>query len=263
VEDVQERQDFRGIALDKAGVSNVCMPITVLGKDGSAQATVATVSMSASVTKDCKGTHMSRFLEILNEQHNNPIIFSLPSILKEVRSRLNSDKANVSVCFPYFISKEAPISKSPGLMDYRCEYFGESCGDKEQFILSVTVPVTSVCPCSKAISDYGAHNQRGKIKICIKSSELVWIDELVDIAESAASSPVYPVMKRPDERYVTMQAYDNPVFVEDMVRNTAELLRGDNRITWFSIQAINKESIHNHDAFAELEETRQQDNLNP
>jgi GTP cyclohydrolase I len=174
------------------------------------------------------------------------------------------------VRFPYFIEREAPVSKARSLDDYECAFIGEervepdARGERERFTISVRVPVTSVCPCSKAISDYGAHNQRGflTIEVCTHrradtgAPEIIWIEELVEIAERSASAPVYPLLKRVDERHVTMQGYDNPVFVEDMVRAVAVQLQSDPRVTWFRVHAINHESIHNHNAFAEIDWTR-------
>lgn len=260
IDDVQSRPDERGIALDRAGVSGLRYPITVLDKADGRQETVAEVSMSVSLPHHFKGTHMSRFIEILNSHRGEITMRTLPIILKELKVRLNAETAHIEVKFPYFIEREAPVTKSKALMDYQCAFIGESNGTDDDFVLRVCTPVTSLCPCSKEISDYGAHNQRGYITIDVKSrkngdgeAEIIWIEELIEVAECSASSPVYSLIKRPDERFVTMQAYDNPVFVEDMVRLTAEKLIKDSRINWFRVHAENDESIHNHNAFAELE----------
>lgn len=260
IDDVQNRPDDRGIALDRAGVSGLRYPITVLDKADGRQETVAKLSMSVSLPHHFKGTHMSRFIEGLNSHRGEITMRTLPVILKELKNRLDAETAHIEVRFPYFVEREAPVSKSKALMDYECMFIGESNGTREDFVLRVCTPVTSLCPCSKEISDYGAHNQRGYITIDVRSrqnengeSEIIWIEELIEIAERSASSPVYALIKRPDERFVTMQAFDNPVFVEDMVRKAAEQLMNDERVVWFRIHAENDESIHNHNAFAELE----------
>lgn len=264
IDDVQSRSDERGIALDRAGVSGLRYPITVLEKGDGRQETIAELSMSVSLPHHFKGTHMSRFIEVLNSHRGEVTMRTLPVILKELKTRLDAETAHIEVKFPYFVEREAPVTKSKALMDYDCTFIGESNGKSDDFILRVRTPVTSLCPCSKEISDYGAHNQRGYITIDVRSSknetgegEIIWIEELIEIAEKSASSPVYALIKRPDERLVTMQAFDNPVFVEDMARSSAEQLMRDERIQWFHIHVENDESIHNHNAFAEVEWTRE------
>lgn len=259
MEDVQNHRDHRQIGVDQAGVSDIRYPITVLDRENREQHTVASVCMSVSLPHHFKGTHMSRFVEVLNRHRGEVTMRTVPSILRELKSCLDAETARIEVTFPYFLEKTAPVSKATGLMDYECSFVGESNGTHDDFVLGVRVPVTSLCPCSKAISEYGAHNQRGYIKIQVRARPgpdgnplFIWIEELVEFAESAASAPVYPLLKRPDERYVTMQAYDNPVFVEDMVREVARRLRSDERVAWFSAHAVNHESIHNHSAFAEV-----------
>ena len=184
---------------------------------------------------------------------------TLPRILRALRERLQAETARMEVIFPYFLERRAPVSGACGLMDYECSLVGEANGERADFVLGVRVPVTSLCPCSKAISDYGAHNQRTYVTVEIRTvpspaDSFVWIEELVEVAESSASAPVYPLLKRPDERHVTMQAYDNPAFVEDIVRDVALKLRQDARVAWFRVHARSDESIHNHCAFAEVEE---------
>jgi GTP cyclohydrolase I len=203
---------------------------------------------------------MSRFIEVLNLHRGEVTMRTLPDILRDLRHRLHADKAQVVVEFPYFLERGAPVSGARSLMEYECCFQAESEGDAEDFVLSVRVPVTSLCPCSKEISEYGAHNQRGYLTLEVRTVRatgpgegFVWIEELVEVAEQAASAPVYPLLKREDERHVTMQAYDNPVFVEDMVRNVAVQLRADPRVAWFRVHAVNHESIHNHGAFARIE----------
>lgn len=259
MDDVQSRPDGRGLAIDRAGVSGLRYPITVLDMQDGRQETIAQLSMSVSLPHHFKGTHMSRFIEVLNAHRGEITMRTIPTILHELKGRLEAETAHLEVKFPYFLERSAPVTKSKALMDYDCAFTGESNGLKDDFVLRVKVPVTSLCPCSKEISDYGAHNQRGYITIDVRSTrgedgtpQIIWIEELIEIAELSASSPVYALIKRPDERYVTMQAYDNPVFVEDMVRKAAEQLQSDARISWFRVHAENDESIHNHNAFAEI-----------
>jgi GTP cyclohydrolase I len=258
--DVQNREDTRGIPLERVGVRDIRCPITVLDRTANRQHTVAALSLSVSLPHHFKGTHMSRFVEILERHRGEFTMRTLPAFLDELRSRLDAERAQVEVRFPYFVARSAPASGATALMDYQCWFIGQAGTSSSDFVLGVEVPVTSLCPCSKEISSYGAHNQRGHITIEVRTvdgsdglPELVWIEELIDVAERSASAPVYPLLKRADERHVTMQAYDNPVFVEDMVRNVVLHLRADERIVWCSVKAINQESIHNHNAFAHVE----------
>jgi GTP cyclohydrolase IB len=264
--DVQNRPDTRGLALDHVGVRDIKCPITVLDRLEDRQHTVALISLSVSLPHHFKGTHMSRFIEILERHRGEFTMRTIPSLLEEMRHRLNAERARVEARFPYFMIRSAPASGARALMDYGCWFIGEASAESSDFVIGVEIPVTSLCPCSKEISEYGAHNQRGHISIEVRgrpasdassSSHIIWIEELVEIAEASASAPVYPLLKRADERHVTMQAYDNPVFVEDMVRNVAMRLQADDRISWCSIRAVNQESIHNHNAFASLEWTRE------
>lgn len=259
MEDVQQREDHRGVALDKAGVTGLRYPIVVLDRTFTKQHTVATITMSVSVPQQFKGTHMSRFIEVLEEHRDDVNMWALPTIIGALRQRLDAESARIEMTFPYFLERAAPVTGSTGLMDYACTFIGESSQNGgDDFVLKVVVPVTSLCPCSKAISDYGAHNQRGHVTLEVRSAwtedepGFIWIEELIDIAEEAAACRLYPLLKRPDERHVTMQAYDNPVFVEDMVRNAAVALKADDRVRWFRVHAVNFESIHNHNAFAEV-----------
>lgn len=263
MQDIQSTPDHRRIPLDRVGVTAVRHPIVVLDRAHEKQHTIASLTMSVDLPHHFKGTHMSRFIEVLNEHHGEVTLRTLPAILRALRDRLEAESAHLEVTFPYFLSKPAPVSGATALMDYDCAFIGTSKADADDFILQVKVPVTSLCPCSKAISDYGAHNQRGHVTIQVRSApdqsgtpQLIWIEELVHLAEASASAPVYPLLKRADERHVTMQAYDNPVFVEDMVRNAAARLQDDPRVAWCFVHAVNHESIHNHGAFASLEWTR-------
>lgn len=261
LEDVQGRPDTRGIALDQVGVRGLRHPVVVWDRAQAKQDTIAEIAMSVDLPAHVKGTHLSRFLEVLGEHAGEITMRTIPTLLAAVRERLEAGRARIAVNFPYFLDRAAPVTGARSLMDYDCAFVAEADATATTFTLTVAVPVTSVCPCSKAISDYGAHNQRGVITVSVRTrdddageAQLVWIEELVAVAEGAASAPVYPLLKRPDERYVTMLAYDNPVFVEDMVRGVASALRADPRIAWFRVEAANDESIHNHAAFAEVEQ---------
>lgn len=257
--DVQSRQDHRQIAIDQVGVNELRYPIVVVGREQDKQETIAQLSMSVNLPHYFKGTHMSRFIEVLNEHRRELSPHTIPVILRELCQRLKAESAQIEVRFPYFLKRSAPISKAQGLMDYECSFTGVLNGKRDDFVLGVRVPVTTVCPCSKEISDYGAHNQRGHLTVEVRarrqteSADGIWIEDLIEIAESSASAPVYSLIKRVDERHVTMQAYNNPVFVEDIVRNVAMQLKEHKKVEWFRVYAVNEESIHNHNAFARIE----------
>ncbi len=266
MKDIQREHDNRGIDVDQVGVRNLRYPIVVLDKKNKKQHTTARISISANLPHRYKGTHMSRFVEILNRCHGDMTMGTLPDVLTEVNENLESESARIDIAFPYFIRKSAPVSHAEGIMDYDCRFTATMNRGSYDFILCVSAPVTSLCPCSKEISDYGAHNQRGTVTVqlrhvCDKNGKckIVWIEDLIEYIESCASVPVYALLKRSDERQVTMQAYDNPMFVEDIVRSLFEVLKKDPRIAWFHIHAENHESIHNHNAFAELEWRRSAD----
>lgn len=259
MEDVQNYPDERRIPIDEVGVSDLRYPIVVLDREQQTQQTVACITMSVSLPHHFKGTHMSRFIEVLNRHRGEVTMRTLPTMLTELRDRLEAERARIELRFPYFLERTAPISRARSLMEYECSFLAE-LNAHEKFVLGVNVPLTSLCPCSKTISDYGAHNQRGFLRIEVQAlpsldgeSGFLWIEELIDLAEQCGSSPIYPLLKRQDERHVTMQAYDNPVFVEDMVRNVAVRLQTDPRVGWFRAQAVNQESIHNHNAFATVQ----------
>jgi len=257
MKDIQSTPDTRGIAIDQVGVCDLLYPITVLDRENQKQQCAAKVSLSVSLPHHFKGTHMSRFLQVLAEHQGEFTMRTVPAILHDLKKRLDAESAHIEVEFPYFIQRKAPVSGLSAPMDYLCTFIGESNGKSDDFLLRVRVPVGTLCPCSKEISDYGAHNQRGYVTITVRtrkkkdgSWDFLWIEELVDVAEKSASAPIYPLLKRTDERHVTMQAYDNPVFVEDVVRNAAAQLKVDPRIEWFEVRTVNHESIHNHSAFA-------------
>lgn len=257
--DIQKTVDQRDVAINHVGVSNLRHPISVKTQADGPQQTIATLTMAVGLPAEVKGTHMSRFIEALSEYDQSLSSETLPLLVHEIQERLHAQEAKIEVEFPYFLERSAPVTGRTALMDYTCRLVAESQGDETEVTVGITVPVASLCPCSKEISEYGAHNQRGDVEITLRTvrddhdgAPMVWFEELVAYAEESASAPLYPLLKRPDERYVTMQAYDNPAFVEDIVRNVAVRLRDDERIAWFKVRVTNYESIHNHNAFAEV-----------
>lgn len=251
--DVQASPDQRQVDIDKVGVKNIRYPIVVKDRAKEAQNTVGLVSMFVDLPHHFKGTHMSRFLEILNENNGLISVERLPHLLQTMRERLDAETAHFSVAFPYFMKKEAPVTGAVGVMSYECA-FEASMGAVSDFVLSVEVPVTTLCPCSKEISDQGAHNQRSMVTVRVRFDGELWIEELVETVERSASCDLYPILKREDEKFVTEKAYENPRFVEDLVREVALYLRKDARIKWFQVEVENFESIHAHNAFAFIEE---------
>ena len=259
VRDVQSQKDHRGIPIQRVGVSSIRLPIQIETKNGDCQPTLATIRMTVDLPHDYKGTHMSRFLQIMQpwaQKTNSSQTVS--ETLKEIRSRLEAETAHLKMDFEYFIEKEAPVSKVKSLLGIECSFEGTLGPDGEDFILGVSVPVTSLCPCSKEISRYGAHNQRSEIRVQIRydhKARYFWIEDLVTLLEEQASCPVYPILKREDEKAVTERAYENPKFVEDLVRDVVLALRAQPGVTWFAVECENFESIHNHNAYAYQEET--------
>jgi GTP cyclohydrolase I len=250
--DVQSESDSRKLAIDRVGVTGLRFPATLAVRGGGTEATVATVNMFVALPADRKGTHMSRFLELLNTYRDGLSPERVVELCRQICLELDAERSHVELSFPYFISKAAPATGRQGLMDYEASIVCESTPDADDVILGVTVPATSLCPCSREISAYGAHNQRCLIRAEARFTEKVWIEELVEYAEQSASCPVYSVLKRPDEKMVTEMAYDNPKFVEDIVRDLATVLEQDPRITWFHARSENHESIHSHNAWAEI-----------
>lgn len=253
IPDMQQRRDTRNIAIDKVGVKDIRYPIVVSDKHRERQYTVARVNMYVDLPEQFKGTHMSRFIEVLNLYHGEISVENMETILAEMKSRLGSKRAHLELDFPYFIEKRAPISGARSLLEYQCRMLG-TLEEEFDFILEASVPVTTLCPCSKEISERGAHNQRSNVTVQIRYVEHVWLEDLIHWVEECASCPVYALLKREDEKAVTEQAYDNPMFVEDMVRAVTEKLRSVEQIRWFQIQCENFESIHNHSAYAMIEE---------
>lgn len=251
--DVQNMPDYRRIEVDKAGVKNLRYPIIVLDKAKGIQSTIATINMYVGLPHQFKGTHMSRFVEIIDEFHDKLIsLKAIKQILQTMKERLNAVSAHLEIEFPYFIEKEAPVSRAKGLMAYRCRVIG-CLKEKIDLVVEVEVPICTLCPCSKEISEFGAHNQRGIVNLKIRFKKLMWLEDIIKIVEEAGSSEVYSVLKRVDEKYVTEHAYLNPKFVEDVVRDIAKKLLADPNVTWFSVEAENFESIHNHSAYAYIE----------
>jgi GTP cyclohydrolase I len=253
--DVQAGPDARNVKLDKVGVKGIRYPILVRDRSKKAQHTVGTINMFVDLPHQFKGTHMSRFLEVLNDHQGEISVDRVPELLEAMRTRLHAETAHFLVTFPYFMEKAAPVTGARGVMEYPCG-FEAVAGAVEDFILTVNVPVTTLCPCSKEISTRGAHNQRGKVTVRVRFEGVLWIEEMVEIVETAASCDLYPVLKREDEKFVTEKAFDNPRFVEDLVREVALVLRRDGRIKWFEVEVENFESIHAHNAYAGMMEWR-------
>jgi len=250
--DVQSEEDPRRIEIDKVGVKGLSYPIIVLDRANKLQHTVARVNMFVNLPHNFRGTHMSRFVEILNKYRGEITMKNMGPILGKMREVFQAASAHLEIGFPYFIEKEAPVSGSKSLMSYGCRFVGSLC-KREDFLLEVRVPVNTLCPCSKEISERGAHNQRGEVRLQVRFKEFVWIEDLIALVEASASSGLYSLLKREDEKWVTENAYDHPAFVEDVVRSVAEKLLGDPNITWFAVEAETQESIHNHNAYAFLE----------
>ena len=251
--DVQNQADDRRIDIDKVGVKNIRYPITVLDKAKGKQRTVASVNMYVNLPHRYKGTHMSRFIEILAEYRNEISPENLSHILEEMKRRLNAESAHMELVFPYFVEKNAPVSGVPSLMEYNCTFTGSVNGSGRDIVVEVLVPITTLCPCSKEISNCGAHNQRGEVRLASRFKKFIWIEDMIRLVENSCSSEVFSLLKRSDEKYVTESAYANPMFVEDVVREIARKMDGDDNIVWFSVAAENFESIHNHSAYAFIE----------
>lgn len=255
MDDVQNQKDERNMPIDRVGVKNLRYPVSVLDRANQVQHTVAWVSMDVNLPHRFRGTHMSRFIEILNAHHRELHIDKIGKILRQMKTRLQAEEARMEIRFPYFVEKQAPASKAKSLMEYQCLYRGVLTRTPD-FILGVNAPVATLCPCSREISEHGAHNQRSVVRLRVRTRGFVWIEELIEYAEQSASSPLYALLKREDEKAVTDRAYAHPMFVEDMVREVALKLERDDRIVWYSVESENMESIHNHDAYARIENTK-------
>jgi GTP cyclohydrolase I len=251
--DVQSTSDDRRLAIDRVGIKAIRHPVRVADKSGGLQHTVALFNMYVHLPHNFKGTHMSRFVEILNEREREISVESFESILRQMVERLEAQSGRIEMSFPYFVNKAAPVSGVQSLLDYDVTFVGEICDGHYAFTMKVVVPVTSLCPCSKKISEYGAHNQRSHVTVTARTRGFVWIEDVVRVCEEQASCELYGLLKRPDEKYVTERAYDNPKFVEDMVRDVAQVLDRDERILAYVVESENFESIHNHSAYALIE----------
>jgi GTP cyclohydrolase I len=250
IPDVQNSIDTRHLAIDKVGIKDIQHPIVVKTRAGEIQHTIANFNMYVNLPHNFKGTHMSRFVEILNENEYEIGLDSFKKMLSEMLERLEAQSGHIEMNFPYFIKKVAPVSGVESLLDYNVTFIGEIINNKPTITLKIIVPVTSLCPCSKKISKYGAHNQRSHVTITAKTNSLIWIEDIIDLVEKDASSELFSLLKRPDEKYVTEHAYENPKFVEDMVRDIATKLNQDKRINSYIVESENFESIHNHSAYA-------------
>ncbi|WP_374351342.1 GTP cyclohydrolase FolE2 [Chitinimonas sp.] len=258
IADVQGSLDTRNIAINKVGIKSIRHPVKVSDKTQGVQQTVATFDMYVFLPQQYKGTHMSRFVKILNERNEAVSVHSFEAMLREMVSTLEADAGYVEMRFPYFVNKTAPVSGVQSLMDYDVTLIGEIKQGRFTQKLKVVVAATSLCPCSKEISQYGAHNQRSHVTITAETTGDVWIEDLIRVAEDEASCEVFGLLKRTDEKYITERAYENPKFVEDMVRDVAARLDADARIEAYVVETENFESIHNHSAYALIERDKRQ-----
>lgn len=257
IADVQNSEDTRHIPIDKVGIKDIRHPVRIRDRSGGDQNTIANFNMYVNLPHNFKGTHMSRFVEILNQHEREISVKSFKDMLTEMAERLEAESGHIEMAFPYFVNKTAPVSGVQSLLDYDVTFIGEITNGVHTTTLKVLVPVTSLCPCSKKISDRGAHNQRSHVTLTVKTNGFIWIEDLIDIVEETASCELYGLLKRPDEKYVTERAYDNPKFVEDMVRDVAARLNDEERISAYIVESENFESIHNHSAYALIENNKE------
>ncbi|NEX15225.1 MAG: GTP cyclohydrolase I FolE2 [Halochromatium sp.] len=253
IADVQSSPDSRQIAINKVGIKDIRHPVRIKDRSGAEQHTVATFNMYVFLPHHFKGTHMSRFVAILNGHEREIGVDTFKEMLTEMAERLESEAGHIEMRFPFFVNKRAPVTGVESLLDYEVTLIGEVRHGKPELSIKVVVPVTSLCPCSKEISRYGAHNQRSHVTVEAKTRGFLWIEELIELVEAEASAQLYGLLKRPDEKYVTEHAYDNPKFVEDTVRDVARRLNAEERIAAYVVEAENFESIHNHSAYAMVE----------
>ena len=254
--DVQNEADDRKLAIDRVGIRDISWPISVPDRENGSQETVAEVALSVSLPEDYRGTHMSRFIEALSAQEKSVTFHNVEGLLSDLKNRLRAQDAHARFSFPYFITKAAPVSGSKGRVRCDVEFDAKMTGEAFDLVTTITVPVQTLCPCSKEISEFGAHNQRAHAAIAVRLSAFVWLEEFAELADRCASAPVYSLLKREDEKFVTEHAYTNPRFVEDSVRELALQLAADDRVLWFRVSVTSHESIHNHDAFAVIEKDK-------
>ena len=259
IEDVQSRRDTRQIPINKVGIKDIRHPVRVRDRSMGEQHTIACFNMYVNLPHNFKGTHMSRFVEILNQHEREISVESFKDMLREMAERLEAESGHIEMRFPYFVNKTAPVSGVQSLMDYDVTFIGEIHNGVDDMTIKVVIPVTSLCPCSKKISDYGAHNQRSHVTVNARIKDFIWIEEIIEMVEQEASCELYGLLKRPDEKQVTERAYDNPKFVEDMVRDVAARLNSEDRISAYVVESENFESIHNHSAYALIEKNKEQD----
>ena len=262
LQDTQNNADSRNIPINRVGIKDIAYPILITDKDKITQNVIGNFVMSVSLPPEKKGTHMSRFVEVIDKQKKAISVENFEDLVKTTAKTLQSDTAFISLDFTYFKNKSAPVTGVKSLLDYKVNFSAESKNNRHNKFITVTVPVTSLCPCSKNISDYGAHNQRSNISATIRLKETIWIDEIIEILENQASCQIYGLLKRPDEKYVTEEAYNNPKFVEDMIRDLAITLNKDDRVLAYKIESENFESIHNHSAYAYIEKDKTKDSYN-
>jgi GTP cyclohydrolase I len=257
IADVQSSPDMRRLPIDKVGIKDIRHPVLVKDRSQGVQHTIANFNMYVYLPHNFKGTHMSRFVEILNSRDMEISVESFRDMLAEMAERLEAKVGHIEMSFPYFINKSAPVTGVKSLMDYQVSFIGEIRDGRYVMTIKVIVPVTSLCPCSKEISEHGAHNQRSHVTLTVRTNTFVWVEDLIDVVEKQASCELYGLLKRPDEKYVTEHAYANPKFVEDMVRDIAAILNRDDRIDAYVVESENFESIHNHSAYAMIERDKQ------
>jgi GTP cyclohydrolase I len=251
--DKQSERDYRELRIDKVGVRGLRFPIQVRDKAHELQNTVATIGLFVDLPKEFKGTHMSRFIEVLNAHGSVVHVDNITDILHALQRKLHATTSHLEMQFPFFLTKKAPVSGMESVMDYTARFEATASGRDIDFVLTVIANVTTLCPCSKAISSYGAHNQRGEVTVRLRFRKSIWIEDVIALMEESASSELYSLLKREDEKAVTERAYENPVFVEDLVRNIALRLNAHPDVTWYRVEAENMESIHNHNAYACIE----------
>lgn len=256
LKDTQNERDDRQIPIDRVGVKNLRYPIRIRDKAHIEQHTVANITLTVDLPHHYKGTHMSRFVEVLNEFGPEIHVDNIRQMLHDLTARLDSECAHVDLEFPFFLEKPAPVTGAVGMMDYTARFNATLERGKVDFVVTVIVGVTTLCPCSKAISAHGAHNQRGQVTYSIRFRKPIWLEDLIQLVESCASSELYSLLKRPDEKAVTERAFENPVFVEDLVRNIAVRSDREADILWYRVEAENFESIHNHNAYALIERSK-------
>lgn len=261
IPDIQSSEDTRHIDIDRVGIKDIRHPVVVRDRSGREQHTVATFNMYVALPHNFKGTHMSRFVEILNQHEYEITVESFKRMISEMTELLDAEAGHIEMTFPFFVNKFAPISRVQSLMDYQVSFIGQIKNNMTSVLVKVVVPVTSLCPCSKNISDYGAHNQRSHVTVQARLRSFVWIEELIEMVEQVASCELYGLLKRPDEKYVTERAYDNPKFVEDIVRDVSIQLNEDERIAAYIVESENFESIHNHSAYAMVQKDKDLDKL--